>query len=93
MRYLLITYLSKPNGQIDEQVSYAKRLRDSDLMDVNVIIDYKDRKLVKCTIERRRVDTDFERMNEYYSKVYPEIIQQLVENNRAEGRAAKADEL
>jgi hypothetical protein len=91
MRYFLITYLGKPNGQIDEQVSYAKRLRDSDLSTVNVILDYREQKLVKCVVQGQRVDTDFERMNDYYSKVYPEIIQQLIENNRAEGRAAKKD--
>ncbi len=66
--------MRKPNGQIDEQVAVSKRVRPSDLQTCNVIIDYEKKKLDKCVIEGKVVDTDFEKMNEYYKKVYPTLI-------------------
>ena len=77
MRYLLITYFRKPSGQIDEQVGYAKRVKDTDLQTANVIMDYKTQKVVKCVIEGKVVPTSFEKMNEYYKEVYPSLISQL----------------
>lgn len=77
MRYLLITYLRKPGGQIDEQVGVAKKVKTTDIQMCNVIIDYAKKKVEKCIIEGKKVDTDFERMNEYYKQVYPNLIEQL----------------
>ncbi len=74
--------MRKPNGQIDEQVAVSKRVRTSDLQTCNVIIDYEKKKLDKCVIEGKVVDTDFEKMNEYYKKVYPTLIDQLEKNNQ-----------
>ena len=85
MRYLLITYMRKANGQIDEQVSLSKRVRTSDIQMCNVIIDYQNKKLDKCVIEGKTIDTDFDRMNEYYKQVYPNLIEQLEKNNAVQG--------
>lgn len=85
MRYLLVTYFRKPGGQIDEQVSVAKRVRTSDIQMCNVIIDYQLKKLDKCVIEGKKVDSDFDRMNEYYKQVYPNLIDQLEKNNAVQG--------
>lgn len=74
--------MRKANGQIDEQVAVSKRVRTSDLQTCNVIIDYEKKKLEKCVIEGKVVDTDFEKMNEYYKKVYPTLIDQLEKNNQ-----------
>ncbi len=81
MRYLLITYMRKANGQIDEQVAVSKRVRTSDIQTCNVIIDYEKKKLDKCVIEGNTVDSDFEKMNAYYKQVYPTLIDQLEKNN------------
>ena len=77
MRYLLITFLRKPGGQIDEQVAVAKKVKPADLQTCNVIIDYADKKVSKCVIEGKVVDTSFEKMHEYYTQVYPNLISQL----------------
>jgi phosphopantetheine adenylyltransferase len=77
MRYLLITYLRKPNGQIDEQVAVAKKVKVTDIQTCNVIIDYAKKKVEKCVIEGNKVDTDFEKMNEYYKRIYPSLVAQL----------------
>ena len=81
MRYLLITYMRKPGGQIDEQVTVSKKVKISDIQTCSVIIDYQKQKVDKCVIEGKVVDTDFERMTEYYKKVYPTLIDQLEKNN------------
>ena len=77
MRYLMITFLRKPGGQIDEQVQLSKRIRTSDTQTCNVIIDFATKKVEKCVIEGKVVDTNFEKMVEYYRKIYPTIIEQL----------------
>jgi hypothetical protein len=77
MRYLFLSFIRKPNGQIDESVSVGKRVRDSDITNANVIIDFADKKVVKCVIEGKTHDTTFERMRDYYNKIYPNLISQL----------------
>ena len=77
MRYLLITFMRKPGGQIDELVTVSKRVKPADLQTCNVIIDYAKKKVDKCVIEGKVVETDFEKMNEYYKKVYTNLIEQL----------------
>ena len=81
MKYLLITYFRKPNGQIDEQVGVSKKVRTSDVQTCNVIINYETQKVEKCVIEGKTVDTDFTKMNEYYKKIYPTLVDQLEKNN------------
>jgi len=77
MRYLLITFMRKAGGQIDELVAVGKKVKPADLQTCNVIIDYAQKKVLKCVIEGKVVDTDFERMDAYYKKVYPNLIEQL----------------
>ena len=69
--------MRKPGGQIDEMVAVSKKIKASDLQTCNVIIDYGTKKVEKCIIEGKKVDTDFEKMNEYYKQVYPKLIMQL----------------
>ena len=77
MRYLLISFLRKPGGQIDEQARFVKRVRTSDLTQSNIILDYGLRKIEKCVVEGNRLDRSFDQLHEYYKKIYPQIIAQL----------------
>ena len=88
MRYLLITYLRQPGGQIDEQVGFSKSLKTRDLQTCNVIIDYKERKVTKCVIESKVVPTSFESLHDYYKDVYPSLIDQLekVQSSESESK-------
>ena len=81
MRYLLIVFVRKANGQIDEQVSISKRIRTADLQTCNVILDFAKKKVEKCVVEGKVVDTDWDKMIEYYKRVYPTLIDQLEKNN------------
>ena len=81
MRYLLIIFMRKPNGQIDEQISISKRLRTSDIQTCNVIMDFSKKKVEKCVVEGKVVDTDWIKLSEYYKRVYPALLDQLEKNN------------
>lgn len=81
MKYLLITFLRKPGGQIDEQVQVSKRIRPSDSQVCNVILDFSKKKVEKCVIEGKVVDTDYHKMVEYYRKIYPNLVGQLEKEN------------
>ena len=87
MRYFLAQYARQANGQIDEQVSFSKKVKTSDLQTMNVILDYKAQKVVKCVIEGKVVPTSFEKMDEYYREVYPSLIEQLEKVQQAEPKA------
>ncbi len=82
MRYLLITFFRKPGGQIDEQVQVSKRVRTSDEQTCNVILDFKEKKVTKCVIERKVVDTDWDKMHSYYKNIYPNLFSQLEASNK-----------
>jgi hypothetical protein len=77
MRYLVVSFLRKRAGQIDEIVSVSKRVRTSDMNDANVILDFADKKVVKCIIEGKNHDTTFDKMRDYYHRVYPNLVDQL----------------
>lgn len=80
MRYLLITFFRQPGGAVNEQAGFSKKIRTADQQICNVILDYKDRKVLKCVIEGKKTDTTFEKMHEYYKQVYPTLIDQLEKN-------------
>lgn len=77
MRYLLIQFIRKPGGQIDEQVTVSKRVKQSDIQTMNIIMDYAAKKVDKCVVEGKVLDKDWESMNEYYRKIYPNLVAQL----------------
>jgi hypothetical protein len=77
MRYLLISFWRKKAGQIDEVVSVSKRVRTSDMENSNVILDFADKKILKCVIEGKTHDSTFDKMREYYVRIYPNLVEQL----------------
>lgn len=77
MRYMLITYLRKPNGQIDEQVEISKNVRTKDIQTCNVIMDFQDKKVNKCLIEGKVIDTTWDQLRDYYQKVYPDVVDRI----------------
>lgn len=78
MRYLLISFFRKKGGQIDEAIKASVELAESDVNTANVILDYADRKILKSVIEGEEVVLDFQKTSDYYHKVYPKLIDQLI---------------
>jgi hypothetical protein len=91
MRYLLVSFLRKRAGQIDEMVSVTKRVRTSDMNSANVILDFADKKVVKCIIENKEHDTTFEKMRDYYARIYPNLVDQLEREAGIEKGLAKLE--
>lgn len=85
----MIQYLRQADGRIEEQVSFSKRVKENDLQTMNVIMDYAARKVTKCVIDRKVVDTDFDRLHQYYHQVYPNLIDQIMQLQAIEQKGEK----
>jgi len=82
MRYFIVRYLKKPNGQMDELVAVSKKIKTSDAQCAAVILDYKLRRVEKAHLDGNSVPRDFERISGFYSQHYPSIIKQLEAMNQ-----------
>ena len=81
MRYLLLTYYHKPNGQIDEAMTIATKVKTRDHQMVNVILDFKELKVLKCTMHDTSIPKDWDRIVSYYYKYYTATIERLFQEN------------
>lgn len=77
MRYLIVRYLKKPNGQMDELVAVSKKVKLDDVSCAAVILDYKLRRVEKAHLHGTTLPRDFERISGFYAQHYPSIIRQL----------------
>jgi hypothetical protein len=81
MRYLLLTYYTKPSGKIDEVMTIAKRLRSRDWQTANVILDFKDQKVLVCSVAGITASKDWDTIVSYYYKHYAATIERLFQEN------------
>ena len=81
MRYLIITYYRKANGQIDETTAVARNLKMRDHQTASVILDFKKLAVVKAHLNGETVPKDFNKIVEYYMQHYENIIRRLFEEN------------
>jgi hypothetical protein len=44
-------------------------------------MDFNKKKVEKCVIEGKIVDTNWTNLNEYYKRIYPTLVDQLEKNN------------
>ena len=92
MRYLILTYYTKPNGQIDEVMAVAKSLKNRDLQTANVILDFKTLSVLKSSMGGTKVPRDFDRIVEYYMKHYEATITRLFNENGYDVKVEKNEE-
>ena len=83
MRYFLVTYVRKPDGKVDEQVEISKNLKDRDITNCNIILDFKEKNVQKNVIQGQVMNLPWETLIEYYKKVYPDHIEKLEQLNEA----------
>ena len=81
MRYLILTYYTKPSGQIDEVMAVAKNLKNRDRQTASVILDFRTLSVLKCSMGGVQVPRDFDRIVEYYMKHYEATITRLFTEN------------
>ena len=84
MRYLLITYVRRPGGKIDEVMAVAKNVKTRDLQTCNVVLDFKKLEVIKATMDGVTVPKDFDRIVEYYYQYYQSTIDRLFAENGLE---------
>ena len=81
MRYLLLTFYTQANGKIDEAMSVANKIRTKDWQTVNVILDFKECKVIKSIVNKQIATKDWETVIGYYYPFYPAIMERLFEEN------------
>jgi hypothetical protein len=81
MRYLTMTYVTRPSGKIDEVMAVTKRIKTADLQMCNVILDFKKLDVVKCTMNGTNVPRDWDRIVCYYHQHYASTIERLFNEN------------
>jgi len=91
MRYLTMTYVTRANGKIDEVMSVTRNIKRSDLQTCNVILDFKQLKVVKCTMNGTSVPRDWDRIVGYYHQHYASTIERLFNENGYEIVKSTAD--
>jgi len=83
MRYFLVTYVKKPDGKIDEQVEISKNLKEKDITQCNIILDFKEKNVQKNVIQGQQMNLTWDALLEYYKNVYPNQIADLEKLNEA----------
>jgi hypothetical protein len=81
MRYLLLTYYTKPTGQIDEVMTVTNRLRTKDWQTANVILDFKDQKVLAATVKGVSATRDWDTIVSYYYTYYASTIERMFTEN------------
>jgi hypothetical protein len=81
MRYLLLTYYTKPSGKIDEVMTISRRLKRKDWQMTNVILDFKDQKVLLCSVGGISANKDWDTVVSYYYQHYTATIERLFQEN------------
>lgn len=87
MRYLIIKYLQKPAtrrglpGQLDEVVEISKKVKNRDWQSANVILDFRDQRVLQSHMDGTVIPKDWDRIVSYYYKHHAKLIEQMFEAN------------
>jgi hypothetical protein len=81
MRYLILTYYKKANGQTDEVMAVATRLKSSDIQTASVILDFKLLQVEKCSMNGVQVPRVWDTVVSYYYQHYANVIERLFNEN------------
>jgi len=81
MRYLLLTYVTKPNGKIDELMTIATKLKRKDWQMTNVILDFKEQKVLLSSVGGVTAKKDWDTIVSYYYQHYAATIERLFQEN------------
>lgn len=81
MRYLMLTYYTKPSGKIDESMVVATRVKTQDWQMANVILDFKELRVLKASVRDSAIPKDWDRIVGYYYPFYTNIMERLLQEN------------
>jgi len=77
MRYFVLTYYKQPDSTIQEHAEVLTTLKPRDWPTRNVILDFKDEKILKCAIDGTNVDTEWARIIAYFSRHYGDTFAKM----------------
>ena len=77
MRYLTVTYIRKPDGQMDEVVAIERQIKNKVLAGANVILDFRDQTVLKCTMNGSNVPKEWNKIRDFYYQYYQRYIDVL----------------
>jgi len=77
----MLTYYTKPNGKIDESTVVATRIKTKDWQMANVILDFKELKVLKASVRDATIPKDWDRIVGYYYPFYTNIMERLLQEN------------
>ena len=66
---------------MDESMAVVKRLKNNDWSMANVILDFKELTVLKCSINGIVVPKDWDRIVSYYYQHYSATIERLFQDN------------
>lgn len=92
MRYMIINYLRKPTGQMDEIVSVSRNIKTRDIQCASVILDFSKQQVVKCSMDGKTVPKDWNRVVGFYYQFYKNVMDQLAKDNGLEIQIRPQDE-
>ena len=76
MRYFVITYIQKSNGQFNEQLTTCNSLSAVKERSANVILDFKKKEVIKARIDQP-LEKDWFVFRDYFAGVYKQIIKEI----------------
>jgi len=65
-RYMIVTYMQKPNGKWDEVTEFKKNLKSKHYQTAKVILDFKEKKCLKNGLNP---EAGFDDMLDFYKRV------------------------
>jgi hypothetical protein len=77
MRYFIVKYIKKPNGQMDEIVGVSKKLKTRDLQSSSVILDFQTQTVLLSTLDGKTVPKDWWKIRDFYHQHYKRMIEDL----------------
>jgi len=91
MRYFLIAYYRKPNGQMDEVVSVSARLKLRDRQTAAVILDFATQTVLQCSMNGTTVPKDWNKIVSFYYQHYAATFDRLAKQNGIEFKTAEPE--
>jgi hypothetical protein len=91
MRYFLISYYKKPNGQMDEEVSVSSRLKFKDRQTAAVILDFQTQSVLQCSMNGTTVPKDWDKIVSFYYQHYAATFDRLAKQNGIEFKIAEPE--
>ncbi len=65
-RYMIVTYVKKPNGKWDELTEFKNSIRMTHIQSAKVILDFKEK---KCVVNSLNREAGFDDMLEMYKRL------------------------